>query len=118
MTKNELMLKNRKLEQNLCIKEREVEYYENHARNLKEEVEKKDAEIKSLTAKLNDMRHTIDRLNQQLTEKELFEKKMKEAEERRKGLLTEYYDPRVDDLVKGMCMLEAKIEAKERPYFF
>ena len=53
---------------------------------------------------------TIDRLNRQITEKELYEKKLKSLDPT--GV------PAIDLVFERMCRLEAKIEAQENPYFF
>lgn len=70
---------------------------------LEDEIDKKNEEIEDLKA-------TVDRQNKLLTEKELYEKKMKVAE------LTGV--PAMDAVLEKMCRVEAKIEAQENPYFF
>ena len=96
----------------------EIKWRQDGIEELEDEIDKKNEEIEHLNGVTENQKKMIERLSRQLTEKELYEKKMKEAEEQRRGLLTEYYDPRVDELVKWMCRLEAHIEAQENPYFF
>lgn len=72
-----------------------------------ERLNEKNAELKK---KLKDKDDTIKRMNQQLTEKELYEKKKKENAPT--GV------PAIDATVDRLIKLEAKIEAQENPYFF
>ena len=67
-------------------------------------------EIKSLEEDLDKCVKDIERLNRQLTEKELYEKKAKKTAPT--GV------PAIDATVDRLIKLEAKFEAKENPYFF
>ena len=78
--------------------------------DLKKQLDERDREIKRLKEYNDCLQKTVDRQNQQLTEKELYEKKAKETAPT--GV------PAIDATVDRLIKLEAKFEAKENPYFF
>ena len=77
---------------------------------LKEELKEKDDVIADLKNFLDEQKASIKRQNQQLTEKELYEKKVKETAPT--GV------PAIDAAVDRLIKLEAKFEAHENPYIF
>ena len=87
-----------------------IEWRQDGIKDLEDEIDKKNEEIELLKAEKADLKETIKRMSQQLTEKELFEKKMKAAAPT--GV------PAIDAVMDRMCRLEAHIEAQENPYFF
>jgi predicted RNase H-like nuclease (RuvC/YqgF family) len=78
--------------------------------NLKIEINKMSREIDKMSREIEELKATIKRQDQQLTEKELYEKKSKETAPT--GV------PAIDATVDRLIKLEAKFEAKENPYFF
>lgn len=82
----------------------------NEVEELKRQLGVREEYIDVLNNKLSEQNETIKRQNQQLTEKELYEKKAKETAPT--GV------PAIDATVDRLIKLEAKFEAKENPYFF
>lgn len=72
-----------------------------------DKLNEKNAELREQLKKKDD---TIKRLSQQLTEKELYEKKSKETAPT--GV------PAIDATMDRLIRLEAKYEAQQNPYFF
>ena len=83
-----------------------IKWRDDGIRDLEDEIDKKNEEIELLKAEKADLKETIKRMSQQLTEKELYEKKVKEYKERN------------IPIGERICRLEAHIEAQENPYFF
>ena len=87
-----------------------IKWRDDGIRDLEDEIDKKNEEIECLKGEVECQRETIKRISQQLTEKELYEKKAKETAPT--GV------PAIDATVDRLIRLEAKCEAKENPYFF
>ena len=87
-----------------------IKWRDDGIKDLEDEIDKKNEEIERLKGVVENRRETIKRMSQQLTEYDLFDKKMKTAE------LTG--DANWDSMVERMCRLESKFEAQENPYFF
>lgn len=87
-----------------------IKWRDDGIRDLEDEIDKKNEEIECLKGEVECQRETIKRMSQQLTEKELYEKKSKETAPT--GV------PAIDATVDRLLKLEAKFEAQENPYFF
>jgi chromosome segregation ATPase len=87
-----------------------IKWRDDGIRDLEDEIDKKNEEIECLKGEVESQRETIKRMSQQLTEKELYEKKAKETAPT--GV------PAIDATVDRLLKLEAKIEAQENPYIF
>ena len=87
-----------------------IAWRDDDIKDLEDEIGKKNEEIECLKGEVECQRETIKRMSQQLTEKELYEKKSKETAPT--GV------PAIDATVDRLLKLEAKFEAQENPYFF
>jgi chromosome segregation ATPase len=87
-----------------------IKWRDDGIRDLEDEIDKKNEVIADLKNFLDDQKATIKRQNQQLTEKELYERKSKETAPT--GV------PAIDATVDRLIRLEAKYEAQQNPYFF
>ncbi len=105
------------IKKSICDKDEEIEmlkegikWRDDGIKDLEDEIDKKNEEIECLKGEVECQRETIKRMSQQLTEKELYEKKSKETAPT--GV------PAIDATVDRLIRLEAKYEAQENPYIF
>lgn len=103
---NEIYKKNEMIEK---LKEG-IKWRDDGIKDLEDEIDKKNEEIEDLKKRLDELSATIKRQDSLITEKELIEKKLKSLD--KTGV------PAMDAVLERMCRVEAKIEARENPYFF